>query len=138
MSVAGTTFCPLVPLQVWSPCCPQGPNKRLIALGGEDWGTNKWEDYGIWGKKGRGGNVWKEVCYLLGGRLSFHLFKFHEIHDWLRPFLSGLLLFLFCTNKRLFTHVFCHILIEGIGEDDVTKCQFNTFLRLLIHIFSSN
>ncbi len=39
---------------------------------------------GFWGG-GRQGNLLKEVCYLLGGRLSFHLLKFHEIHDWLRP-----------------------------------------------------
>lgn len=61
--VTGTTFCPSVPLQVWSPCCPLGPNKRLIASGEEDWGTNKWEDYGIGGRE-----VWKCVK---GGLLCF-------------------------------------------------------------------
>lgn len=63
-----------------------------------------------------GREVWqcvKESCYLLGGCLSFHLLKFHEIHDPLRPFFSGLLLFLFCTNKRLFTHVFLSYFTAG-------------------------
>lgn len=53
-------------------------NERIMGLGG-----------------GWHGNVLKEVCYVLGGRLSFHLLKFHEIHDQLRPVWSSLVFVLY-------------------------------------------
>lgn len=99
--ITGTTFCPLAPLRVWLPCCPQGLNKESDHIRVRRWGTNK--------TIVRFGGRFGIFCVHGGGlSFSFHLLNFHEIHEWWTAIFVCLVFALFCINKTRFIHVFLY------------------------------